>query len=575
MKEIERMIFILLWIICTACNSGKPSAEFDRLEQLMPHHPDSVLQALESMDTLHWSERERSYYYLLQTEAEDKCYVEHTTDSLISWAADYFRRKDDRAHYDKALYLQGRIQSDLSRTPEALFSFLQAKDVLKDIHEYALKGRVYENLGRLYWNYSLYEEAAEMYEQSKQAYAADCDTMGILYVSMKQGDVFLALQSDAQSLSTYQTALELSHYLQDVSAEADMLTAIGNWYAHQQQDSLALSYLKQAERISVSEDQTVLYFSLASTYHALSESDSAMTYVLRSVSSDNLYTRCDSYRLLYELYAEKGQWKDAYLANQSYWNTYDSIERLLGKDKMADWKRLYREKEIQNQLLEIRHQKEKRQYYTALTAFIVFVLVVSLWNKWKRRIKEKERLLAENQAEIHKRDKRLNELRNEIRQIFGELSIERDNYWGQETACNLDWYERCDSILLSVRIKQAEMQKLENELADLKSEQEKLLMESHTNSQKQQQALALEEENRVLQETIERHIALYGAIKEEHKYWMQRLIELTPVLNKILNKDLKHELDEEEWRDLEHAINQLFKGFVDKLRKAYPDITLS
>ena len=66
--------------------------------------------------------------------------------------------------------------------------------------------------------------------------------------------------------------------------------------------------------------------------------------------------------------------------------------------------------------------------------------------------------MAENQAEIHKRDKRLNELRNEIRQIFGELSIERDNYWGQETACNLDWYERCDSILLSVRIKQAEIQ---------------------------------------------------------------------------------------------------------------------
>lgn len=35
MKEIERMIFILLWIICTACNSGKPSAAFDRPEQMM------------------------------------------------------------------------------------------------------------------------------------------------------------------------------------------------------------------------------------------------------------------------------------------------------------------------------------------------------------------------------------------------------------------------------------------------------------------------------------------------------------------------------------------------------------
>lgn len=414
-----------------------------------------------------------------------------------------------------------------------------------------------------------------MYEQSKQAYEADYDTVGVLYVSMKQGDVLLALEEDVQSLSTYQTALALSRYLQYVSAEADMLTAIGNWYAHQKQDSLALSYLKQAERISVSENQTALYFSLASTYHALSESDSSMTYVLRSVSSDNLYTRCDSYRLLYELYTERGQWKDAYLANQAYWNTYDSIEQLLGKDKMADWKRLYREEQIQNQLLAIRHQKEKRQYYTALAASIVLGLVISLWKKWKRRIKEKERLLAENQAEINKRDERLNELRSEISQIFGELSIERDNYWEQETACNLDWYERCDSILLSVRIKQAEIQKLENELTDLKSEQEKLLMESHTYSQKQQQAMALEEENRELQETIERHIALYGAIKEEHKYWLQRLIELTPVLNKILNEDLKHELDEEEWSDLEHAINQLFKGFVDRLRQAYPDITLS
>ena len=284
MKEIERMIFILLWIICTACNSGKPSAEFDRLEQLMPHHPDSVLQALESMDTLHLSEREQAYYYLLQTEAEDKCYVEHTTDSLISWAGDYFRRKDDRVHYAKALYLQGRIYEDWQRVDRADSCWFRALDAGKECSDFSTMFLLTSSVGLVYAHQRMLDEAFDFCQQSLYYAELSEDSSSISYAHIYIARVYGLQEKWTEALAEYEAALNIaleSHQTdaqhtaiqelmgictrQQLYLKADSLLSllqndssfiqdgsfhlvVGNYYRHKEDTAKAIPHLKEASR---------------------------------------------------------------------------------------------------------------------------------------------------------------------------------------------------------------------------------------------------------------------------------------------------------------------------------------
>ena len=79
--------------------------DFTAIEAILPTQPDSALVLL---DTLHtdpndFTAKDRAHYYLLLTEAIDKCYLTHTTDSLIRLSADYYAAHHDNPRYAKAL----------------------------------------------------------------------------------------------------------------------------------------------------------------------------------------------------------------------------------------------------------------------------------------------------------------------------------------------------------------------------------------------------------------------------------------------------------------------------------------
>ena len=79
-----------------ACHR-RPAMDFAAIEAIMPTQPDSALVLL---DTLHtdpndFTAKDRAHYYLLLTEAMDKCYLTHTTDSLITIAKNYYENANE------------------------------------------------------------------------------------------------------------------------------------------------------------------------------------------------------------------------------------------------------------------------------------------------------------------------------------------------------------------------------------------------------------------------------------------------------------------------------------------------
>ena len=118
----------------------------------MDPHPDSALALLDTLhaEPQHYTAKDRARYYLLLTEAMDKCFLTHTTDTLIRFSAEYYEQHNDRHHYAKALYLQGRIYEDWQENDQSVACWVKALDYGKDSEDHYLLYRIAYRLATLY-----------------------------------------------------------------------------------------------------------------------------------------------------------------------------------------------------------------------------------------------------------------------------------------------------------------------------------------------------------------------------------------------------------------------------------------
>ena len=105
--------FACLVIGLIACHPRTERPTLERTEAWMDSHPDSAQQLLEAIpQPERLSEKEYATWCLLVTQARDKNYVVHTSDSVIDVAVRYFGEREEPQLYSKALYYKGRIWQD-------------------------------------------------------------------------------------------------------------------------------------------------------------------------------------------------------------------------------------------------------------------------------------------------------------------------------------------------------------------------------------------------------------------------------------------------------------------------------
>ena len=110
----NNLYVFFLFFITGLMSCSHHSGLYEHAEKIMSQHPDSVLTLLSTIqDVNDLSEKDRAMYYLLLTEAEDKTYKKHESDSLIAIATEYFDKTDDVKRKAKAWYYRGRVVDDL------------------------------------------------------------------------------------------------------------------------------------------------------------------------------------------------------------------------------------------------------------------------------------------------------------------------------------------------------------------------------------------------------------------------------------------------------------------------------
>lgn len=168
-KRTIALIAILTALLAACTEKTDYNTLLVRADSLMNLHPDSALNILESISTESLKTKaDRAYYALLLTQARDKNYIVQTDDSLIQVAVQYYDSMRYCKMQARAYYYWGSVYRDRNEQAIATEKFLMAIPFAQEAGDRVLLGRIYNNVGYLYYLQELYNKADSIFRQAEK-----------------------------------------------------------------------------------------------------------------------------------------------------------------------------------------------------------------------------------------------------------------------------------------------------------------------------------------------------------------------------------------------------------------------
>lgn len=184
MKNTLLIGFLLVCGLLSSCTEKATFDILDRAESYMEMHPDSALLLLKHISHPEKLRgKQRADYALLLTQARDKnCLDSLQSDSLIEFAVDYYKSRDDAVKAGKSFFYYGKVVALQGRDTLAMQAYLDALAQLEKTDEYKLQGLIHEHIGRINGDRKMHDMALENYRRAVYCYQKARDTLGIAYM---------------------------------------------------------------------------------------------------------------------------------------------------------------------------------------------------------------------------------------------------------------------------------------------------------------------------------------------------------------------------------------------------------
>lgn len=306
-------------------------------DSLIELYPDSTLFYLKNLDVSRFSKSDKVYYGLLLTQATDKNYLPLLPcDSLVDVALDYYDEGDGLLRA-KALLYKNRIQQSMQMPKEAMENCFEGLKELGDSpKELRLKSMLYEDLGGIYQEQDLPDDALKMFQL-----AYHCDSLlkdekllkysvaniGWQYVILGKEEVAKQYLNNALLLGTEQKdSLFVSNIYKQLSINCENIDSA---FAH-----IHLAECYQTDR----SDSIELFLLLGELFLKKQELDSGDYYLKKVLNNSGLHQKMLAYYSLSELEKERGNYLQALEYRSFYGENIDTIfamNRASGIERLA------------------------------------------------------------------------------------------------------------------------------------------------------------------------------------------------------------------------------------------------
>lgn len=392
------------------CTDGRYSAVLSQIDTLMEAHPDSALQRLDSLRSQKesWPKSLRMRYDLLEAKAQNKAFVDFTSDSIAKEFTRYYDSHGTANERMTAHYLLGCVYRDLGEAPHAVDCYLdaisQADTTAKDCDFYTLSC-AYAQMADIYYrqlllSYSIIARKQSSYyafKANKPVYAiSDLERIASVYILQNKKDsaelILIKVQHLYQRYGLLQNALQsftkLIHiYVNDSNKLIQTKELIDKY------DSESSSFDKNHELQGV---KRKFYFYKGRYFEGVNQLDSAEYYYRKIYRPNMSYTAMDPmYRGLLRVFTKRHQSDSIAKYAQLYCEVNDSSIAKKDQDLTAQMAASYNYNRYQKEALE----NEKIAHHTQiiLISILIGVAIVALflYKRWRNHLKKQERLRAE------------------------------------------------------------------------------------------------------------------------------------------------------------------------------------
>ena len=408
---MNRRIALLLVVVtlCMGCGGRIGMRRLQALEAQIDSVPHLVRQGLDSIPFATLRGEARALYAILKTQADYKCYVPLTTDTLIRYATDYYNRSRKNYRAAMAWYSLGCVYSDMKDDASAVEAYLQAQRLFPDttVLYYQL---CYQNLGQHYMNKKMPDEALEAYV----AYHNVVDECDHLYADIGLAQAYIYKKQPERAREILQGLLQYRAEMDTLSFGTVLFDLGKIEYTFSKDYDKAEFYFDQLIAFYGADKVNTSYWFKGSIAESRENSDTAKFYYQKAMQGyDEIYLQYNCARSLLYLTLDSTAQPELYGYIKRFEQTGDSIKRIERRSEI-DQIRTAHQMELQQRELAERHRAFIYIIVFAIVCLLAVIIIGILLFEYRRKqyYLRLQRELQRNQARIYKMYQSIEEKRD-------------------------------------------------------------------------------------------------------------------------------------------------------------------
>lgn len=434
--RIQYLFLPILAFILFSCTDKHTDSIITKAEQLLNTKPDSALAVLDDIreSKEDWPRSQQMRYELVYAQAQNKAYVNFTTDSIVLSLVDYYERHGNANEQMMANYMAGCAYRDLEDALSALKYLNRAVDAVDENDEdcdLSTLMRVYSQMGGLYQRVAAFENEriADMHAE-RLAWQIG-DTISALRLMWLQACCLYDSRNQSQAIMILDSIAQFTEK-NGIQEDPDLIYPIKTDYYLERKDikcaEILLREYEYKTGILTESLDTLNYdmahFYLKGKYYNIAQKpDSAIQMfnkLLHLLGQRPLYTsqrhglKEVSYQGLTEAYSLKHNPDSVIKYANLYCQWNDSSTRAKSSEHLLRYQSLYNYAKIQDQALKAEQKASRFRVTMILLVVIGIAIAIIVWSIYQERLKkERQKQIETNkgyQSLLHEIEKSAEEL---------------------------------------------------------------------------------------------------------------------------------------------------------------------
>ena len=477
--RIQYLFLPILAFILFSCTDKHADSIITKAEQLLNTKPDSALAVLDDIreSKEDWPRSQQMRYELVYAQAQNKAFVNFTTDSIVLSLVDYYGRHGNANEQMMANYMAGCAYRDLEDALSALKYLNLAVDAVDEKDEDCDLNtlmRVYSQMGGLYQRVAAFENDRMANSHAERLAWQIGDTLSTLRLRWARA---CSLFEEKKQLQAIMILDSIDAFIQDNKLQESPILIYPmktDYYLEIKDIKRAETLLREYEHKTgiLTESIDAIVYDIAhfhrkgQYYNLVQNPDSAIQMfnkLLYLIGKRPLYASERhglmevSYRGLTEAYSLKHQSDSVIKYAYLYCLFNDSLTRDNSSEDLLRLQSLYNYTKIQEQALKAEQKASRLRVIIILLVVFATTIVIVAWSIYQKRLKkERQKQIETNkgyQSLLHEIEKSAEELQlvktdserfqrekeSEIQKLQTALAMYQDNeqsveQWSDERA---------------------------------------------------------------------------------------------------------------------------------------------